>query len=41
MNELEMFSVEELEGLESPWDWGVFWGGVGIGVALVGIAAMT
>ncbi|MDI9587660.1 MAG: daptide-type RiPP [Gleimia sp.] len=31
------FAVEELEDLETPWDWGHFFAGVGTGVALVGI----
>ena len=30
-------NVEPLESLESPWDWGHFFTGVAIGVALVGI----
>ncbi|MDK8691567.1 hypothetical protein QP826_02160 [Gardnerella swidsinskii] len=31
------FTVEELEDLETPWDWGHFFMGAAIGVALVGI----
>lgn len=30
--------VEALEDLESPWDWQSFAAGVGIGLAIVGIA---
>jgi hypothetical protein len=32
-------SIEPLERLEAPWDWGHYFAGVGTGVALVGIAA--
>ena len=36
-------SVELLENLESPWDWGHFYTGFGSGIALValGFAAFT
>jgi hypothetical protein len=31
--------LEELEQLDAPWDWGDFWGGVGIGVGIAGVVA--
>ena len=33
----KLISQLELEDLETPWDWGHFFAGVGTGVALVGI----
>ncbi len=37
MQNMEL-NVEALEDLESPWNWNHFFAGVGVGVALVGIA---
>jgi hypothetical protein len=31
--------LEELEQLDAPWNWGDFFGGVGIGVGIAGVAA--
>lgn len=32
------FNVEALESMDAPWNWDAFFGGVGLGLAIVGLA---